>query len=126
GYGITSYLERVHYVTGSIGVSLYGFSVAFNTSYRPDIRFHDTDNGGLIDDSSAVAFLGSSSRADGLVTNNKYAYGYLNQIFLSNLNNTATGLNTLNPFTGYTYSYTPRQKLPKWVNWISVSYSFSI
>ena len=45
GYGVRSKLQGVQDVTGSVGVTVYGFSIAYNVSYRPTLAFFDEDTG---------------------------------------------------------------------------------
>ncbi len=121
GYGsgyLAKRVQGIQDVTGSIGVSLYGFSVAYNISYRPNLEFFDTDGGNL---DSANWINGGSSAGDGLVADPGRTTGLVNSF----INNTINTNLAANPNTAG-YTYTPRQKLPSTVWWVSLGYSFSI
>lgn len=121
GYGngyLAKRVQGIQDVSGSIGVSLYGFSIAYNIAYRPNLEFFDTDSGNL---DSANWLNGGSSAGDGLVADPARTTGPVNSFVNSTINTNLAA----NPQTAG-YTYTPRQKLPKTLWWISVGYSFSI
>lgn len=119
GYGVVSKLQGIQDVTGSVGVSLYGFSVSYNLVYRPNLAFFDDDRG---TNSFEGVFwpTGGSSAGDGLVVDP----GQTTDFFDRSVN--AAISSAISDALGTSYTYTPRQKLPKTLWFISAGYSFSI
>ena len=98
--------------TSSVGVTVKGFNVNVNAAYRPDLRFFDGD----MATSRLVELDGGSTNDDGLVADPKYVgagpVGDIYQRSVSRQMAARTG--------NASYSYTPRQKLPKWVYWVNL------
>ncbi|MEQ9363823.1 MAG: hypothetical protein RIF32_06255 [Leptospirales bacterium] len=115
GYGVKADLKGIQDVTGSVGVTLYGFSVAYNFSVRPDLRFHDGDAAG---GASAQWINGGSTNADGLTEDFSQKYG-VNEVIKSTVQSALEVGNS-------NFVYTPRSKIPRMVWWVSAGYSFSI
>lgn len=111
-------VQGIQDVTGSVGITAYGFNVTYNVAYRPNLEFFDTDTGNL---DSANYINGGSSAGDGLVADPAQTTGLVNSFVNSTIN---TNLAADPRTAGYTYA--PRQKLPKTLWWISAGYSFSI
>ena len=119
GYGIQDRLQGIQNVDGSLGVEFRGFFIAANVSYRPDLRFFDTDSGST--DQLPMYLVGGSTRADGLVTDQSKTVGIYNEGV-----NAAIQSAIDVPLGSGVYTYTPRQKLPTEVYWINMGYSFDI
>ncbi|MCR9141865.1 MAG: hypothetical protein NXI24_06405 [bacterium] len=121
GYGngyLGKRVQGIQDVTGSIGISAYGFSVAYNIAYRPNLEFFDEDTSGNRNNPSWIN--GSSTAGDGLVADPSQTNGFVR----TTINN---GIGTaISNASGVNYTYTPRQKLPRTLWWISAGYSFSI
>lgn len=102
-------------VNASIGISKKGFSVSVNATYRPDLRFYDTDTN---PDWIPVGLEGGSTRGDGLVEDPSKVNGYRNRII-----NNVVNLNLADEELTEDYTYTPRQKIPRMLYWIQFGYS---
>ncbi len=125
GYGVWENLKGVQDVTGSIGISAYGFYLAYNFAVRPNIAFHEQLLGEDSYGEAVPAWIdGESTYGDGLVADPSLNNGVLNAAVNGAIGNflNATTMGT----SGRTYSYTPRQKMPRTLWWLSVGYSFSI
>lgn len=104
------------HLQGAIGLSFFGFRVAVNAVYRPDLRWVDADAGA----NEAAWIVGASNNRDGLQTDyartNGFANAYLNEQI-------ATALNANGNPLGLTYEYTPRTRIPRVVWWLSCGYT---
>lgn len=98
-----------------ITLSFGDFFVGVTGVYRIDTRFYEGDSS----TSDAVAILGETSNGDGLVADPAKTNGIANAD-VNSLVASAIG----NP-TGLGYTYTPTQKLPKFVYYYTVGYSTS-
>lgn len=114
------YLDRkvqgIQDVTGKIGVTAYGFSVAFNVAHRPNLHIFDPDANGL---QTANWLVGGSSRGDGLIADPSQVGAIYSEF------NNAIGNALKNPSGVSSFSYTPRQKLPKNLYFVNFGYTFS-
>jgi len=120
GYGVsggsTGNISGIKDVTSSVGVSVGGFHIGFNSAYRPNMKWFDSDPSTIY----PVQLEGGSTRNDGLVADPKRANsGWWNDLVNRNLTYSARAFNP-------NYVYTPRQKLPKWVSWVNVGYTVSL
>ena len=116
GYGIQPDIQGIQDVTGSIGLSAGGFSIAFNAAYRPTLAFFDTDTNNRY----AWSWLnGGSDGYDGYVAD-PAQQGLEADIMKALIEQTVTNLGNAN------YSYTARQKLPRMLYWVSLGYTISI
>jgi len=105
--------------TSYVGVSVAGFSFAFNYVVRPDYRFHDGD--ATVGSSATPAWLvGGSTNADGLVTNPAFS-GDLQQAGIAGIQAQID-----NAIGAGNYTYVERQKLPRAKWYFSVGYSVSL
>lgn len=123
GYGIKSRLQGIQDVTGSIGVDVQGFFVKFNVAHRPDTRFFDEDSS----EAPNLALFGLSSRSDGLIADKSQTTGFANSIINATVNAAIdSAISETTRTDGYTYTYTPRQKIPSEIYWVSLGYTFEI
>ncbi len=121
GYGVHDRLQGWQDVTGKIGVTAYGFSVAFNYVYRPDLRFFDTDNTSGTNEQAPAWARGLSTRGDGLIADPSRTTGFVN----SAINSAVTEFAKTTSGDA-SYAYTPRQKLPKTLWFVSLGYTLSL
>ncbi len=98
-----------------ITLSIGDFFIGVTGVYRIDTRFYEGDSS----TSDAVSILGETSNGDGLVADPAQTNGIANT-YVNSLVTSAIG----DP-TGYGYTYTPTQKLPKFVYYYTVGYSTS-
>ncbi|MCE9596693.1 MAG: hypothetical protein K8S54_01870, partial [Spirochaetia bacterium] len=103
--------------TTNLGVTVKGFTVGINAAYRPDLRFFDTDYA----TNRALEIDGGSTINDGLVANPALSGSGLYADLLSRTVSTQVSNRTGNT----AYSFTPRQKLPKWIYWVNAGYTAS-
>ncbi len=123
GYGVANRLQGWQDITANLSLSFSGFKFALNGSYRPDLRWYDTDSLGKGSDNLPVWLVGGSSRADGLVQDpsriNDPVQRAVNR-YLSQAINDGAG------YPANTYVYTQRQRLPRLLYWITLGYTISI
>ncbi|MBX7057607.1 MAG: hypothetical protein K1X75_06035 [Leptospirales bacterium] len=124
GYGIANRLQGWQDISASIALTLSGFSLGLNGSYRPDLRWYDTDQMGKGADGLPVWLVGGSTRADGLVEDPSKINDPVQRVINATLSQTISAGAGF-PSTS-TYVYTQRQRLPRLLYWISVAYSFQI
>ncbi len=130
GYGVQDRLSGWQDVTGSIGISFSGFTVGFNYVVRPDTRFLETVQGddaiSLTNFNAPAELIGKSNRADGLVADPARTNGPINAYINGEIQNAINRNLPAGLPVSYTYTYTPRQKLPRTLWFVNVGYSFSI
>lgn len=103
--------------TSNVGVTVKGFTVGVNAAYRPDLRFFDLDYG----TNRALEVDGGSTMDDGLIPNPATSGSGIYADLLTRTVTTAVRNRTGNQ----SYTYTPRQKLPKWLYWVNLGYTAS-
>ncbi len=114
GYQVQNQLQGWRNVDAGVSFGIGGFSVGFNAIYRPNLAFFDSDTAGK----NVPAWLANgSTKFDGLVADPSKTTGLANA-YINNLVSTA-----VDPSGGWTY--TPRQKLPSVVYYVSLGYSMS-
>lgn len=120
GYGIKSNLQGVQDVNASVGIESKGFFATVNVTHRPDSRFFDEDQG-VGGDSLPLYLAGQSTRSDGLITDKSKTVGTSNVLVNQQIQN-AIDLG-IGPGV---YTYTPRQKIPSEIYWVSFGYTLSL
>jgi hypothetical protein len=114
GYQTLNGYQNWRNVDAGVSYSIGGFSIGLNAVYRPDLSFFDGDAGNRF----AQSWInGGSNGFDGQVADPSQTVGFANS-YVNSLVSAA-----LDPTGGYTY--TPRQKLPRVVYFVSVGYSTS-
>lgn len=114
-----------HYDVG-VSFSTGGLSIGVNGSYRENFYLVGADGDAVLqDDTGMLQLFGGSTATDGMVTDNSRTSGYFNSWA-----NTVTGIIVSEAYTKDSskgvlpaYSYTPRQKLPRWVYYTSIAYT---
>lgn len=123
GYGMANRLQGWQDITANLSLSFGGFKFALNGSYRPDLRWYDTDSLGKGSDNLPVWLVGGSSRADGLVEDPSRVNDPLQRAvnrYLTQVINEGSG------YPADTYVFTQRQRLPRFLYWITLGYTISI
>ncbi len=119
-YQTQNNLQGIKYISLPLDISMGSLSFSIVGIYRPDVRFYDSDTF----TGDAVELLGESTVKDGLIPDPSRNLGLINSIVNSYIGSiissayAAAGL----PFS---YTYTPRQSLPKLIYYFSVGYSTS-
>lgn len=113
GYKVKEGLQGWNDVTGAIGLTFSGISVAFNVAHRPDLRFFDTDTNTNL----PLWAEGGSTSGDGLVADPSKNQGLINEFVNGQLTNVLYGQH------GSTTTYTARSKLPRNLYWVTVGYT---
>lgn len=97
-------------------LSLSGFLLGVHWVYRPTLAFFDEDTDLT---TNMIQFDGLSNRRDGLVSDPRRV-----GLEADYINATASGV--VRQQTGNSiYTYTPRQKLPKWLSYVKLGYAMS-
>jgi hypothetical protein len=113
GYAVRDSLQGVQDVTYKLGFTAYGVKVSVNDSYRPDLKLHDPDTN---DRHLPYYLAGLSTSGDGMVADPSKSSGLVNDLVNSEMSAALSG--------GYPgYKYTPMQKIPRHLAWVSVGYS---
>lgn len=120
-YSVQDHLQGVKDVTGRIGLQYLGFRIGAGLTWRPDLRFFDKDSTGIGGDSLPLWLFGNSSRSDGRVADPSRLYGYENVI----INNAIESFLQAGGSASI-YTYTPRQKIPRILYWVDLSYTFTL
>ncbi|MCB1172212.1 MAG: hypothetical protein KDK39_01545 [Leptospiraceae bacterium] len=129
-YAWKSYLQGVQSVDASIGIDVQGFFANLNVTMRPDVRFHEaTSTAGT--ENLPLEWMGSDKRGDGLIIDQSQNSGPVNDWINRAISGQIPGINGVSSYVptntlGYSYTYTPRQKLPRYVYWVELGYGFSI
>ena len=130
GYGRQPYVSALRDIHAGITLNAYGFFVGYNVVQRQDWRFFDTDGLGAGDENLPAWAVGRSTTGDGLVGDPSRTSGPVNSYINSNV---ATNLAALSGHVNYgsaasssSATYTPRQKLPRTLWFVTVGYGFSI
>ena len=118
GYGVRNNLQGVQDVTGMLGVSFKGLSIAANVAHRPDMKMIEASDPNT---NMPLWLNGGSNAADGMVDDPSRTNGLANSLINASITN-AIGVNA-GQFGAYTY--TPRTKLPSNLYWLSIGYSTS-
>ena len=114
GYATASGYQNWRNVDAGISLGFGNFSLGLNAVYRPDLSWFDTDGPGK----NALAWVnGGSTGFDGMVTDPSKSTGLANSTFNSLVSS------SVDPSGNWTY--TPRQKLPRVLYYISAGYSMS-
>jgi len=111
GYMVVDELKGVKDVTASVKLGIGKFTLGFNLVNRPDLRFAEVWAG---EDSASQAPLwmyGASTLSDGLVADPSRNNGLLNDYVNAQIGN-ALGV-----------AYTPRQKLPRNLYYVTIGYT---
>ncbi len=128
GYYVFNQVQGISDITLNYTIShSSGFNIGFNVVYRPDLKIQDYyfGSGDFITGEVNIAKLpidinGESTIYDGKVADPSKSLGavneYINNLLSTNISNTL----------GIPYTYTPRQKLPRYLWWISIGYSITI
>ncbi len=113
-YAVNSGIQGWHDVTGRLGVQYAGLSAGVNAACRPKRAFFtDAEN-----TTRPLEWDGSDRASQGLITDPSQNNGLFNDArnaFITQAVRRATG----NQF----YTYTPRQKIPRWIYWVDASYT---
>lgn len=114
GYQVQNQLQGWRNVDAGVSLGMGGFSVGVTAVYRPNLAFFDTDSAGK----NVPAWLANgSTKFDGQVADPSKTTGLANS-YINSLISTS-----IDPTGGFTY--TPRQKLPTVVYYVSLGYSTS-
>ncbi len=125
GYGVFTGMQGVMDVTYSLGMSFGDFSVGLNLVNRPDLKMYDGDS---TSKNVPAWIVGGSTNTDGLVADPSQNNGLVNEVVNGAIGNMINGVSpaaALYP-DDLGYSYTPRQKLPSNLFYVSFGYSTSI
>ena len=123
GYGVYAGLQGWQDITGSVGLSVGGFSVGFNAAYRPNLAIHEKVLGNTPGDKNIPLWLnGGSTVFDGMVADPGQTTGLANDLIVQAIN----ANNALKGHSYGNYSYTPRKKLPRVVYWLNIGYTLEI
>ncbi|GIX42138.1 MAG: hypothetical protein KatS3mg129_1871 [Leptospiraceae bacterium] len=128
GYYVLDNVQGVSDITLNYTIShSSGFSFGINIAYRPDLWIQDYyfGSGDLItgevnNTKLPIDINGQSTIYDGQVADPSLSLGPINEYVNNQISQLVT--NT----TGIPFTYTPRQKLPKYLWWISLGYSITI
>lgn len=116
GYLVSEHIQGWRDVTASLSFTIGGFTIGFHAAHRPNLRFFDEDEH---DRGLPVWLDGGSNQTDGLVTDPSRIYGPVNAL----VNSTIEGILQIgNP----NFTYTPRQKLPRNLYWMSAGYTVEL
>jgi len=118
GYQTQDNLQGIKYVSLPFTLAMGSLKFMFVGIYRPDTRFYDSDPY----KGDAVKLLGLSTISDGLIPDPAKNTGILNSIINGYISNE---IQTALTAAGYpfTYTYTPRQSIPKLIYYFSIGYS---
>jgi hypothetical protein len=118
GYQTQNNLQGIKYVSLPFTLAMGSLKFMFVGIYRPDTRFFDSDPY----KGDAVKLLGLSTISDGLIPDPAKNTGILNSIINGYISNK---IQTALTAAGYpfTYTYTPRQSIPKLIYYFSIEYS---
>ncbi|MCB1324326.1 MAG: hypothetical protein H7A21_17295 [Spirochaetales bacterium] len=129
GYGRQERVQALRDLHAGITLNAYGFFVGYNVVQRQDWRFFDTDAIGTDDGNIPAWVVGRSTSTDGLVGDPGQTTGPINTTFNSNIATLAaatSGVSDYGAASGGAATYTPRQKLPRTLWYVTVGYGFSI
>ena len=113
-YNVQNTKTGLAHIDGRIGAHYGGFGFGVNASYRYDVRFFDLD----VNSHGPQWLDGLSTNGDGLVADPARSGGFLNDYLNAHIQNflKTTGANA-------NYVYTPRQKMPRVLYWLDLSYT---
>ncbi|GIX40726.1 MAG: hypothetical protein KatS3mg129_0459 [Leptospiraceae bacterium] len=120
GYQTQNNLQGIKYIDLPLNLSMGNFNFSIVGIYRPDIRFYDSDTY----QNDAVRLLGLSTIDDGQIPDPSKNTGLMNSIVNSYIGSTIQTQLQANGYP-FSYTYTPRQSIPKFIYYISAGYSLS-
>ncbi len=128
GYYVLNNVQGVSDVTLNYTLSHNsGVYLGINIAYRPDIKIQewywgsgDAVTAEAFNTKLPIELNGSSNIYDGLVADPSKNLGPVNEHINKLISSQISSL------LGIPYTYTPRQKLPKYVWWLSLGYSISL
>jgi hypothetical protein len=128
GYYVMNNVQGVSDITLNYTISHNsGFSFGINLAFRPDLWIQDyyfgsgdLITGELFNTKLPIDLTGNSTIYDGKVADPSKNLGPINEYVNAQISNIITNS------TGIPYTYIPRQKLPKFLWWISLGYSIEI
>ncbi|HMU82099.1 MAG TPA: hypothetical protein PKE49_14500 [Leptospiraceae bacterium] len=103
------------------GISWNGFRFGLEATYRHSYDIYDSQVDGDPRTSRALYIDGGSTAGDGLVTDPSRTKGFGNQLVNSLITSRVRAMTN-----NTSYTYTPRQKVPRWLYAVNVSYSTSL
>ena len=119
GYGMYSKLQGVQDYTLHLQYNIYGFFVGCTISHRPTLAIFDEDDSAALNTPEWIT--GGSSRGDGRVADPSRQNGYWNRAVNAALQDYFQSRSLSN-----SYTYTPRQKLPRVIWAASLGYAVQI
>jgi hypothetical protein len=103
------------------GISWNGFRFGLEATYRHSYDIYDSQVDGDPRTSRALYIDGGSTAGDGLVADPSRTKGFGNQLVNSLITSRVRAMTN-----NTSYTYTPRQKVPRWLYAVNVSYSTSL
>ncbi|MCB1303614.1 MAG: hypothetical protein KDK37_05030 [Leptospiraceae bacterium] len=123
-YAVYSQVQGANDVTANLGLAFAtgengSFTISYNIAYRPELKMYEWLYDGDSYTTLPIEYDGQSSAYDGKITDPSRSQGVLNDYINSQITSTVQAQ------TGNTnYSYTPRQKIPRYVHWVQFGYTY--